>query len=1188
MSTISLGFLNTQNGRTTSSGLASGLDSKALIDGILQGRTLANEKRTDTVTANSAKISALGDLNLLLQRFRTTVDFLRSPPGIDNENNDFFKHTLASSVSNTAISASTYVSVTSVAGAAKGIYDIQNIVTANEQILQKTGFTDTTTSVVSDLSVTNDYTANFTYSSGTELNITTPLTVSNDTQGTRASIDLVFGTQNVFDAGDSITFNGGSTVVTFGGGGGDDLDISGASTVSAKLQVVADYMNSLTASPEQLYTYSVSGNTLTVTRDAIGNNTEVGTNMAITADFSSGTATQTIAIGSEAASNNPTGGALNSLGTEGGYVGAAAKMEVLFGEENKFDALDSITFGSTTITFGGGGGADLDISSATTLSSRVSAIADYMNSVATGDESDYTYTATSTNGIDKLTITRDVVGDNATVGTNLAIASNFSNGNDTTQKIKLGSANAANGSATATLNVNGTEGHNAATKATIKVLFSADNEFDLTSDSITFGATVITFDNPGTGDVGNVLDINGEATLAARLQHIADHMNSITTGDEANYDYSVESGTTIVATREVYGSDDIDMTVSSDFSIGGGTAQDITIGSGGTLPVGPDNGPQSGTVVTNGTNGVDITNLSNADTTHTSTLSGAITMNTPIFVSGSGDANSFSPNYIQFKATVGGETYTSKPVYLDAGSVTGGTGLGSSGFGNTIAAGTVITFVKDEQTDLTSTTKDVTFSLTVGDAKTIANQAAATTYATTDIQGFLTTNSVSFSQTSAGQKPFRAGTFELGGVDITLVDGDNLSVIAKKINAVSSSSGVSAQIVKVSESSYNLVLKAVNPGIINKIKEYGDGDVNDIGTGQIKIGGGNVAFTEQQAANDATFDLDGVTITRSTNQFSDVIDKVTFSLLGDTPDSDTVITTSIASDTSIVESGITDFLNAYNDLKFFISAQTERDANNELVETAILGRESVLRDVLQEVDQQITASVSGLVQGNLNTLFEAGVDFIDFPGDDTTPATNNIFVLDSAKLQSALAADFDEVRKVFSFDFTANSADISLFKRSNKSTLSNFKLVIDSTATAGQEAQVQDSNGTFLFYATYSAANKTITGIAGTSLEGSVFVYTGDGSDTIDITMTQGIADKLYNSIDSMLTEDTGVVDITVSGIQSLNDAIQDQIDKENTRIESERERLIERFTRLETIISGFNSVLSFFAAQRAELNNSN
>lgn len=711
----------------------------------------------------------------------------------------------------------------------------------------------------------------------------------------------------------------------------------------------------------------------------------------------------------------------------------------------------------------------------------------------------------------------------------------------------------------------------AGTQATISIAFGAQNQFDA-ADSLTFGSEVLTFG--GTG--GNDLDISGAATLEQKLQVVVNKLNSYTSGTAADYTYEISGGNTIVATRNVNGTNTSVTThlhIQSNFASGADTTQTVAIGD-----VAATNAASSGYVDTNGTDGTDDTAVSDALTVPTSTLSGAFSGLSATYNAGSDNGDgTFNPNTVTFSVTIGGETYTSNAVTLLNGSIdangdTNGDGAGDNGFGNRIAAGTVITFVKDTQTG-TGSQRDVTFQFTTGTSDITVNNATDANTLATNIQTFLTSNNVSVTDSTPA---FRTGTFTLGGADITIDAGDTLTTIASKINAVTSTSGVIANVIQVSASSYSLQLKAATTGTANAISEFSGG--------YITFGNDSEAFTETQPAADATFTFEGISITRSTNTITDLLDNVSITLKSASGAVESTL--DVAPDTTTAQNSIIDFLNAYNDLKTFAATQTQRDSSGALLDTAVLGDEAVLSDTLTSIDTQLNALVDGLSSGAKQTLFNLGISFEDFAGDSSNPPVHNIFTADTQQLSDNLAANFDEVRRIFEFDFNSSSPDLGVYTRTNDTTLTNFKLDIDTSRSVGDQVRVLDATtDALLFNADYS--NGVITGQTDTSLQGLKLIYTGGGAETITVSLSQGTADKIYNVLDNVLTSDTGTLDLSVSDLQDKISTLQDREDKQQTELDNQRTQLQTKFANLEAAISKFNNVLSFIDAQRAT-NNAN
>jgi flagellar hook-associated protein 2 len=110
-------------------------------------------------------------------------------------------------------------------------------------------------------------------------------------------------------------------------------------------------------------------------------------------------------------------------------------------------------------------------------------------------------------------------------------------------------------------------------------------------------------------------------------------------------------------------------------------------------------------------------------------------------------------------------------------------------------------------------------------------------------------------------------------------------------------------------------------------------------------------------------------------------------------------------------------------------------------------------------------------------------------------------------------------------------------------------------------------------------ADGLLSGKTGTDLEGLTIIYTGDDTANITVTATQGIADRLYNVLDTYLTDITGLVDLTIDKYADLNTRAEDEIERLDEFMTSEREYLIGRFSQLEATVAKFNSVLDYFTA---------
>ena len=122
---ISLGSLVTVNGKTRSVGSASNLDVKSIVDSLVAVKTADKTKLTDKITADTAKLNAVGQYRTMLATLQTTANFLKNPSGVSNDANNIFQYRKISASTANGTDAANYMTASSSAGATLGTYNIQ-------------------------------------------------------------------------------------------------------------------------------------------------------------------------------------------------------------------------------------------------------------------------------------------------------------------------------------------------------------------------------------------------------------------------------------------------------------------------------------------------------------------------------------------------------------------------------------------------------------------------------------------------------------------------------------------------------------------------------------------------------------------------------------------------------------------------------------------------------------------------------------------------------------------------------------------------------------------------------------------------------------------------------------------------------------------------------------------------------
>lgn len=224
---------------------------------------------------------------------------------------------------------------------------------------------------------------------------------------------------------------------------------------------------------------------------------------------------------------------------------------------------------------------------------------------------------------------------------------------------------------------------------------------------------------------------------------------------------------------------------------------------------------------------------------------------------------------------------------------------------------------------------------------------------------------------------------------------DTLDGIAATINSASGNPGVTATVVTGTNGAY-LVLSSTLTGAANTIQV----NETDGGTGlsALTYGSGNTAnYTQQVAAQDASFSIAGVSATSPSNTVSNAISGVTLNLLTTT----TGATLSVGNDTATIESNVAAFVSAYNTLAGTFSSLGSYDAASNTA-GPMMGNA-----LLTNTESQLKQALYSLVNtgsSTYNSLASIGI----------TTNSDGTLSLDNTKLGTALSTNFSAVSALFS------------------------------------------------------------------------------------------------------------------------------------------------------------------------------
>lgn len=298
-----------------------------------------------------------------------------------------------------------------------------------------------------------------------------------------------------------------------------------------------------------------------------------------------------------------------------------------------------------------------------------------------------------------------------------------------------------------------------------------------------------------------------------------------------------------------------------------------------------------------------------------------------------------------------------------------------------------------------------------------------------------------------------AGTIKVNGVAIEITSGDNLNTIAEKIN--NSEAGVNVSVIQVNSDNYKMVFTSEASGTENAMTFQDDnGILSSLG---ILDAEGNINEANQvQAAEDAVFKMNGITITRSDNEVTDVVAGVTFNLKNAAVG--TVAQVKVKQDVDGIVESAQDFVDQYNETMTLISDYLHYD--KETKTAGVLNGDSSLMRLQSQIRGFINNTVAG-VDPSVSTMSLVGISTGAF-GSSVENTLSGTLQLDEAKLRKALETNYDDVAILFGASSVniaatklgANAGIVTEDGLGGSTTVANNSLIDGDTATTGVQVEV--------------------------------------------------------------------------------------------------------------------------------------
>ena len=256
---------------------------------------------------------------------------------------------------------------------------------------------------------------------------------------------------------------------------------------------------------------------------------------------------------------------------------------------------------------------------------------------------------------------------------------------------------------------------------------------------------------------------------------------------------------------------------------------------------------------------------------------------------------------------------------------------------------------------------------------------------------------------------------------------------------------------------------------------------------------------------------------------------------------------------SAIIEDINTFVEDYNAYREFMLRQQEVGEEGEVSAEAALFGDALLRNLNSQVSSALTTYDDS---ATFSSLADIGLTFDE----------NNYLVVDDTVLEEALLSDLDGVESLFQFQMTASSSDLEVLRNGTGPAEQSFTLDITVDAEGNVTSAAVGGDDSL-----FTVDGSRLTGAEGSAYEGLVLVFTGTQSASIDVEISRGIAEQLFNSFSAYGDSQEGQIQEIIESTEDNIEAMNDQVDDIERRAEDYRQRLIEYYAYLENQIAEAN-----------------
>ncbi len=344
--------------------------------------------------------------------------------------------------------------------------------------------------------------------------------------------------------------------------------------------------------------------------------------------------------------------------------------------------------------------------------------------------------------------------------------------------------------------------------------------------------------------------------------------------------------------------------------------------------------------------------------------------------------------------------------------------------------------------------------------------------------------------------------------------------------------------------------------------------------GELNFGSFGTAGTVHQyvleQGQDASYTVDGASLTSSTNTVTNAIPGVTLNLLG--ADKNTTLTVNVAPDTQTIQNNVNTMLNAYNAVISYVNAQmTYTTTTTSTGTTGTTGGPLFGDNTLKSIKSELQSTIMSQVgTGSMDYLADIGI----------TASSTGSLSLNTTTFDDAISSNFSGVVNLLSNSATCSDSQFQ-YVYSNSSTQSGtYNINISQLSGTGQNIA-----GTIDGYTASGSNNVLALNNTASNANGLEISYTGTTVPaSATVTVNRGIASLIDGLANEFTNSTTGTVTAQETGLQNQITSINGTISQMQNSINQQMATLQQEFITMDTTVASLDSMQSYLTTQLASL----